>query len=48
MNMDTVIYNISLKDIEDAMKETFMDTFEIIDKLENDPILSKVYKELYE
>ena len=46
--MDTVICNISLKEIEDAMKETLKDTFEIIDKLENDPILSKVYKELYE
>lgn len=46
--MDTLSCNISQEEIDDAMKETLKDTFEIIDKLENDPILSKVYKELYE
>jgi len=46
--MDTLSCNISQEEIDDAMKEILKDTFEIIDKLENDPVLSKIYKELYE
>ena len=46
--MDTLSCNISQEEIDDVMKEILKDTFEIIDKLENDPVLSKIYKELYE
>lgn len=45
--MKTINYNAIPDEIKERMDDFMIGTLEIMDKLQNDPVMSKVYKELY-
>lgn len=45
--MKTINYNAIPDEIKERLDDCMIGTLEIMDKLQNDPVMSKVYKEIY-